>query len=567
MIGKKKTKRLGELLIGAGLITQEQLAEALVLSERSGTRVGTALVSLGYVTEEAIAQTLANQYQMSYVILNKLKPDPGVLDLISDTLVRRYKAMPISIDSGNLKVAMIDPLDVVAIDNLQHASGYRIVPVVTTETELMEAIDRYYGIKDSLDDVVNRVEASELELLNGEEDAPERLEKIASEASIIQLVNIIIAKAAREGASDIHIEPDEGSLRVRSRVDGILHEATILPLTLHPAVISRLKVMGEMNIAEKRLPQDGRFVIKVGESDIDVRLSTLPIIFGEKAVLRLLDKSKMLLSLEQLTPLYDTLDILKDMIRRPYGMLLLSGPTGSGKTTTAYTLLNMLNSIAKNIVTVEDPVEYHINIINQLQVNPGIGITFATALRHILRQDPDIIMVGEIRDRETAEIAIHAALTGHLVISTIHTNTAIGTISRLLDMGVEPYLISSAISCVVGQRLIRSICGECGVTFTPELRLLESLGIDPRSGPFRFNRGEGCIQCNGTGYKGRIGIFEVMMVDQSIRELILSKHDAKAVLEMACKGGFRPLRREGIRAVIKGYTTFEEVLQATQEIE
>ena len=396
---------------------------------------------------------------------------------------------------------------------------------------------------------------------------PEKLERLAGEASIIQLVNLMIAQAVMERASDIHIEPDEDTLRVRMRVDGVLHEMTNLALKLHPAIISRIKILGCLNIAEKRLPQDGRFNVKVGNSDIDIRLSTLPTIFGEKAVLRLLNKSAIILKFEELTPLHDTLDILRRMIKMPYGMILLTGPTGSGKTTTAYTILNVINSMDKNIVTVEDPIEYKLKIINQVQVNPKVGITFANALRHILRQDPDIMLIGEIRDKETAEIAIHAALTGHLVVSTIHTNNAVGTISRLLDMGIEPYLISSSIIAIVGQRLIRGICPKCKAQYQPSPALLQELGIPTTERIPTLYKGQGCGVCKGSGLKGRLGIFEVLVVNDEIRKLIIEKRDTNTILAAAIKNGFKTLRHEGIRAIARGYTTIEEILQATQEIE
>ncbi|HBR17861.1 MAG TPA: hypothetical protein DD725_09680 [Deltaproteobacteria bacterium] len=336
---------------------------------------------------------------------------------------------------------------------------------------------------------------------------------------------------------------------------------------MHPAVLSRVKILGGLNIAEKRLPQDGRFNTKVGNSDIDIRLSTLPTIFGEKAVMRLLDKRSLLLKLNELTPLHGTLEILKKMVEKPFGMILLTGPTGSGKTTTAYTILNMINSMDKNIVTVEDPIEYHLKIINQVQVNPKIGITFANALRHILRQDPDIVMIGEIRDKETAEIAIHAALTGHLVISTIHTNNAVGTINRLLDMGIEPYLIASAIVCLVGQRLIRGICPKCKAPYQPSPALLQELGIPASEKIPTLYKGQGCTVCKGSGLKGRLGIYEVLVINDEIRRLIVEKKDTNSMLAAAIKNGFKTLRYEGIRAVARGYTAIEEVLQATQEIE
>ena len=351
------------------------------------------------------------------------------------------------------------------------------------------------------------------------------------------------------------------------RIDGILHEAVNLPLKMHPAVISRLKILGELDIAEKRVPQDGRFLMKMGDRDIDIRLSTLPTIFGEKAVMRLLDKSKVILDMESLTPVKGPLEALKKAIKRPYGMILLTGPTGSGKTTTAYTLVNLLNNMERNIVTVEDPVEYHMKVVNQVQVNPRAGLTFANALRHILRQDPDIIMIGEVRDRETAEIAIHAALTGHIVISTIHTNDAAGTISRLLDMGIEPYLVSSSITCIVGQRLVRKICPECRTSYRADTDVLRELGVSFKTRAPLFYRGKGCKACKGTGYRGRIGIFEVLVIDDGIRSLILKKSPASAITEAAVKRGFRALRIQGVKAVIAGYTTVEEVLQATQDIE
>jgi type IV pilus assembly protein PilB len=563
----KKAKRIGDYLLEDGIITPAQLNEALRVSRQKGERLGKILVELGFTSEADIAEALARQYGIPFVIMNEVIIEPHVLKQIPESLARRWKVIPISIEEKNLSVAMVDPLDVVAIDELKKATGYNVLPSVTTETELMSAVEQYYGVRGSLEEVIHKAEGTEIGLTKGEEELPETLERIASEAPVVQLVNLLIAQAVRDGASDLHIEPDEDVLRVRMRVDGVLHEVTKLELKLHPAVISRLKIMGDLNIAEKRVPQDGRFVVKVGQRDIDIRLSTLPIIFGEKAALRLLDKGKGILKLEQLTPLTDTLKVLSSMIRRPYGMILLTGPTGSGKTTTAYTLLSILNTIKKNIVTVEDPVEYHIKLINQLQVNPKAGVTFANALRHVLRQDPDIIMIGEIRDKETAEIAIQAALTGHLVISTVHTNTAIGTVSRLLDMGIEPFLISSAIACIAGQRLIRSICKGCKKPFKPTPEFLAKLRIAPAQKQPTLFKGEGCPLCKGTGYKGRFGIFEILIIDKEIRNLMLSKSDANFILGVAVKKGFRPLRQEGMRAVLAGYTTYEELLQATQEVE
>ena len=563
----KKAKKIGELLVDAGLITLSQLEEALNVSQKTGARLGRTLVNMGAVTEEGIARALAQQFNISYISLSGIIIDPQIVRLIPEMLARRYKVIPFAKEGSNLKVAMVDPLNVFAIDDLKKASNCQIFPSVVTETEIQNAIDQHYGMTGSLNEIAKRLEGTEIELLKGEEEVPEKLERIASEASVIQLVNLMISQSVMERASDIHIEPDEDTLRVRMRIDGVLHEMSNLSLKLHPAVASRVKILGNLNIAEKRLPQDGRFNIKIGNSDIDIRVSTLPTMFGEKIVMRLLNKSALILKLEELTPMHDTLAILKKMVKKPFGMILLTGPTGSGKTTTAYTILNMINSMDKNIVTVEDPIEYHLKIINQVQVNPKVGITFATALRHILRQDPDIVMIGEIRDRETAEIAIHAALTGHLVISTIHTNNAVGTISRLIDMGIEPFLIASAITCLVGQRLIGGVCPKCKVPYQPSPNMLKDLGIAVTDKPFTFYRGEGCNVCKGTGLKGRIGIFEVLVINETVRRLIIEKKDVGAILSASMKEGFRTLRYEGLRAVVNGHTTIEEVLQATQEIE
>jgi type IV pilus assembly protein PilB len=592
MAAIRNVKKIGEILVDSGLITKTQLEEALLVSKRTGTRLGRTLVNLGIVTEEGIAQALANQFKIPYVSLSGLIIEPHVIKLIPEATARRYTVIPFTKEGNALRVAMFDPLDVFAMDDLKKVSGYQILPSVATEQDIQRALNQYYGsAAGSIEETAKNIETAEIELLKGEEEIPEKLERIAGGASVIQLVNLMISQAVEEKASDIHIEPTgrriiqrhiltaterandmdtmpyEDTLRIRMRVDGVLSEMSNLSLKLYPAILSRVKILGGLDIAEKRLPQDGRFNIKVGTTYIDIRLSTLPTMYGEKAVMRLLDKSSLILKLEELTPLPDTLEILKKMVTKPFGMILLTGPTGSGKTTTAYTILNMINSMDKNIVTVEDPVEYKLQIINQVQVNTKVGITFANALRHILRQDPDIIMIGEIRDKETAEIAIHAALTGHLVISTIHTNNAVGTITRLIDMGIEPFLISSAITCFVGQRLIRGICKKCKVSYQPSPDILKELGIPVTDKIPSFYKGEGCAACKGTGLKGRIGIFEALAINEDLRKLILEKNDANKILEASIKHGFKTLRYEGTRAVLNGYTTIEEVLRATQEIE
>lgn len=567
MVAIKKVKKIGELLIDAGLITNAQLEEAINVSKKTGNRVGKTLVNMGIVTEENIAKSLAYQYNIEYISLNSIIIEPNIIKLIPETLAKRFNVIPLAKTDDSLKVAMVDPVDILAMDSIKKVVGQQILPAVVTESEIQKAISQYYSTAaGSIEEAAKHVEGSGVELLKGEEDVTEKLEKIAGDTSVIRLINLMLSHAVMEKASDIHIEPDEDVLRIRMRTDGILHEINNLSMKLHPAVISRIKILGGLDIAEKRLPQDGRFNIKIGSNDMDIRVSTLPAIFGEKVVMRLLNKNTAVLKFNELTPLYDTLEILKKMVSKPYGMILLTGPTGSGKTTTAYTILNMINSMDKNIVTVEDPVEYQLKIINQVQVNTKVGITFATALRHILRQDPDIIMIGEIRDKETAEIAIHAALTGHLVISTIHTNNAIGTISRLLDMGIEPFLISSAITCIVGQRLIRSICPKCKTGYAPPSNLMQELGIPIEKVPTLY-KGAGCPACKNIGLKGRLGLYEVLVINEEIKKMILNKSDDNEILTVAAKTGFRTLRHEGIRAVIKGYTTIEEVLRATQEIE
>ncbi|MFQ5900538.1 MAG: GspE/PulE family protein [Thermodesulfobacteriota bacterium] len=564
-----RAKKLGEILIDKGLITPSQLKDALSAGKKSGARLGESLAKLGIVTEDSIAQALSEQFNIPFAYLENLIIEPHVIKMVPEGLARRHKLIPLSFEAKTLKVAISDPLNVFAVDDLKKVSGCRLSPVISTEKSILNAINEYYGTKGAtIEDVVKNIGTSELAYLEGGEDVPERLERMAGEASIVKLVNMVISQAVREKASDIHIEPDYDTLRIRMRMDGVLHEVSNLPINLHPAVISRIKVLGDLNIAEKRLPQDGRFQLKIGDSEIDFRLSTMPTVFGEKVVLRLLDKGSTLLKLDELTPLPDSIAPVKTMIFKPFGMILLTGPTGSGKTTTAYTILNILNSMDKNIVTVEDPVEYQLKIINQMQVNPKIGLTFAMALRHMLRQDPDIVMIGEIRDKETAEIAIHAALTGHRVISTIHTNDAVGTISRLLDMGIEPFLISSSVICIVGQRLIRIICPKCKVSYTPDKTVLKKLRlpINHKKPPI-FYRGKGCSYCKDMGYKGRMGIFEILVIDNELRNLILTGEDGSVMKHTAIKKGFKILRYQGLRAVIRGHTTVEEVMQATQDIE
>lgn len=573
MLNIKKPKRIGEILIEMGLITEAQFEGALALGKKTGKRIGEALVDSGIISEDEIARALSSQYGIPFNALENVIIEPHIIKMVPEGLARKHQVLPLSLEENTLIVAMSDPLNVFAIDDLKKTTGCRISPVVSTETYIKEKFNQYYGSgadggEGTLDEIVKDLSPSNLISIKEEEEeaSPENLEKIAGEASIIKLVNTIIFQSVKDKASDIHIEPDIDTLRVRMRLDGILHETINLPSNLHAALVSRIKVLGNLNIAEKRLPQDGRFQLKIGTNDVDFRLSTMPTVFGEKVVLRLLDKSAMILEFDQLTKLPGSLDILKSMIMRPYGMILLTGPTGSGKTTTAYTILNVLNSMDKNIITVEDPVEYRLKIINQVQVNHNIGLTFATVLRNVLRQDPDIVMIGEIRDRETVEIAVHAALTGHRVISTIHTNDAIGTISRLIDMGVEPFLIASSIICVVNQRLIRTICQACKFSYTPEESELKELNFKVKGALPTLYKGKGCVSCKETGYKSRISIFETLVIDKEIQKLILARADNSTIMESATKKGFKSLRYNGLRAVIKGFTTIDEIVKATHDI-
>lgn len=563
-VPQQKRKLLGEMLIAEGLLSHEQLERALAEQKQHGGRIGAVLKALGFVTEEDIIKVLGKQMGVQHMALTSVIIDPEVVKIIPETLARRHQAVPLFKKERVLTLAMVDPLNVFAIDDIRRATGMEIQPVVSTEGDVLKAIDRYYSVTSTMQEAVR--EADVQGFGTAEEDQVIDLQRIAEDTPVIKLVNTMIAQAVREGASDIHIEPDAEVLRIRYRVDGLLHEVMTPPRHLQAGVTSRIKIMADLDIAEKRVPQDGRIQMKVGEKDIDIRLATLPTIFGEKIVMRLLDKASLLLGLEELGFSQETLKKFKKMITRPYGLLLVTGPTGSGKTTTLYSVLSSINSPEKNIITIEDPVEYQIKIVNQVQVNPKVGITFANGLRSILRQDPDIIMVGEIRDRETATIAIQAALTGHLVFSTLHTNDAAGAITRLVDIGVEPFLVASSIIGIVGQRLVRKICTRCKQSYTPTPDLLKSLGLGDRK-EITFMKGTGCPDCRGTGYSGRIGLFELLALDELIRNLVVAKASSSGIRIAAQKAGFVGLREEGLLKALKGVTTLEEVLRVTQEIE
>lgn len=577
-------KKLGELLIEAGYINEKILEEALKNAAMTGKRIGEVLISEGYITEDLIAKALGEQYRIPYIGENILDAEKRFVDLMPSELAYKLNALPIYDTPTEVTVAIVDPLNINVMDELRRFFKKRIKPVVTTETLMKQVLNKFYATKgEDLDRILKQIDLRAYEA-RALDESPERLMRLAEEAPIVQIVNGLLIQATNDRASDIHLEGVGNKLRIRFRIDGVLHDIVELPRALMNPIISRIKIMADMDISEKRLPQDGhmqmevrfqegrytlvrtfvgRSVLRYADQEVvDIRVSTTPTIQGEKVVLRLLKKRDELLNLENLNMERETVVRVRKALNRPYGMILISGPTGSGKTTTAYACLTYIHKKEKNIITIEDPVEYQFMGINQIQINPKIGLTFSNALRSILRQDPDIILVGEIRDKETAEIATHASLTGHLVISTIHTNNSIATIARLKDMGIEPYLISSSISCIMSQRLLRKICPYCKKDYTPMESLIAELKLPPFT---KFYRGKGCQKCHETGYIDRVGIYELLVFTDRIRELVLAKASTKEIAEAAEKEGFISLAEAGIRLVVSGITTIDEVVSATLE--
>ncbi|HDM32494.1 MAG TPA: type IV-A pilus assembly ATPase PilB [Deltaproteobacteria bacterium] len=560
--------RLGEELVKNALISPEQLLEAQEAQKANGSRLGTQLVKLGYMTEKQLVEFLSQQYGVPPILLNEVSPEPDVVKLIPLGVVQKYMAIPFERNGSVLKVAMTDPTNIFAIDDLKFLTGYSIEVYVTSEESLKWAIDHFYDQSATLDDALNEIEGEkgEVEIADtSDEVSVGDLEKEADQAPVIKLVNLILVDAIKKGASDIHIEPYEKFLRIRYRLDGILYEVMKPPLRLKNAIVSRLKIMSKLDIAERRLPQDGRIKLKIqGGKEVEFRVSVLPTLFGEKVVLRLLDKSNLQLDMTKLGFEEEALKKFKEAIYKPWGMVLVTGPTGSGKTTTLYSALSELNKTECNISTAEDPVEFDLPGINQVHMHEEIGLTFASALRSFLRQDPDIIMVGEIRDFETAEIAIKAALTGHLVLSTIHTNDAPSTINRLLNMGIEPFLVASSVNLIVAQRLARKICPKCKVEDDIPKETLIQMGMDSDEASRTVcYRGKGCPDCGNTGYKGRIALYEVMPVDDSIKELILMGASASEIKKEAIKCGMKTLRQSGLTKISEGVTTVSEVMRTT----
>jgi len=550
----KERKKIGEILVEAGYITEEQLEKALEEQAVTGEKLGEILVNKGWLIKEELDQSLAKQIGVSRFDLSSYIVNPEVISLIPEHLARQYKLMPVFKVENTLTIAMVDPTNVFVIDELQRTAGCMIEPVLVDEMSIHRAHEQYYGTSGSLQDIIASLD----------KDKIKNFEDLGEEAPVIKLVNLIIVKAIEQSASDIHVEPEDKFLGIRYRVDGILYRKESFPKYLQPAVISRVKIMSGLDVAEKRLPQDGRMLMKVGNKDIDFRVSTCPTIHGENAVLRVLDKSSMAVGLEGTGFSHKQLEMFKDLINQPYGIILVTGPTGSGKTTTLYSALRKLNKEDVNIMTVEDPVEYQFPQIRQVPVNPKIGLTFAAALRSFLRQDPDIIMVGEIRDVETAEIAVQAALTGHLVLSTLHTNDAPTAFPRLVEMGIEPFLVSSSLVGVLAQRLVRKICSHCKEEYLPSTEILASLEFEPNAG-IKFSRGRGCRLCGNTGYKGRIGIFELLRNSPAVQKLILRKASADEIKEQGKKEGLITLRDSAIQKLLDKVTTVEEVLRVTEE--
>jgi type IV pilus assembly protein PilB len=578
-----KKKMLGEMLVASGLIHDEQLKKALDEQKRRGGKVGEILVDLGFISEHNIATFLGRQLNIPFIELDTQLIDAESVQILPGDMARRLVALPLYKDKEALVVAMADPLNIFGIDDIRKATGLEIRQLVATRSDILKAIDRYFGMKQT-------IEAAAIDF-EDEQGVGREVAAIAGpaaeDAPVVKLVSLLIAQAVADRASDIHIDPEGKIIKVRYRIDGVLTEVRTLQREMHAPIVSRIKILAGMDIAEKRAPQDGRFQTRVTHSDsgpvvtavfhersalrmddettVDIRVSTLPVIQGETVVMRILNRSYIILNLEGLNYSPSMLERYRRLISKPYGMILVTGPTGSGKTTTLYASINSIDRKANNVVTVEDPVEYQIMGVNQLQVNPKAGVTFASGLRSILRQDPDIIMVGEIRDRETAEIAIQAALTGHLVFATLHTNDAGSAATRLIDMGIEPFLVASSVIGILAQRLTRKICDRCKKPYPATPELLKSLGIATER--VTFYKGEGCSACKNTGYRERVGIFELIEMNEAIRTLIIAKASSSAITTTAIKAGFKTLRQEGLLKVVDGVTSIEEVLRVTQEAE
>ena len=570
-LGQPVNRRLGDLLVTDGLLTAEQLKKALAEQKGSAEKLGSVLVRLNFVNEDQLIGFLSRQYGVPSITLGQLDIDPDVLRLVPSPIARKYEVVPVRRMGNSLALAMADPTNVFALDDISFMTNLQVLPLVASQTAIKKAIDRNYesrteAISTVLSDM--QTDLANVEVVDDGEEGTKvdvfELKESADEAPVVKLVNMVLVDAIQKGSSDIHFESYEKIFRIRFRMDGVLHEMLAPPKRLESAILSRLKIMANLDIAERRLPQDGRIKLRYNTREIDFRVSTLPTIFGEKAVLRILDKESLKLDLTQLGFDDWSLDKFNAAIHQPYGMVLITGPTGSGKTTTLYSGIHTINSPDVNIMTAEDPVEYNLKGVNQVQINEGVGRTFAAALRSFLRQDPDVILVGETRELETAQISIRAALTGHLVFSTLHTNDCPSTIARLLDMGIPSFLVASSLLLVLAQRLGRKVCKQCREPYDADEEGLVQYGHVPSGkGKLQFYKGKGCATCNFTGMKGRIAIYEVMPIGEELRDAILKSAPTAELRSIAQAGGMKSLRQAGLMKVIEGTTTIDEVLRVT----
>lgn len=551
----KVKKRLGQILVDEGVITEKIMQKSLVFQKQTGEKLGEILVNQGFTTNEQILRAVKKQLGIPMLDLKNMNIKQEIIDILPVSTAKKYEVIPVDIVNGFLLVAMSDPLNYFAIEDIKASTGYNVKTAIALKEVIMGSIEKYYG-KSKAEEAARNYK----KIFSNTKITQKDIIRDDSSAPIIEFLNTIIENAILYDASDIHIEPYGKEMRVRFRVDGMLREIMRTDVDMISPVISRIKILAGLNIAENRIPQDGRINFDTKQHTVDIRVSTAPTILGEKIVMRLLDKNNFSINLEKIGLGNNELIKLKTIISKPYGIILVSGPTGSGKTTTLYSMLNILNNVSKNIITIEDPVEYNLEGVNQMQVNNKIGFGFANGLRSILRQDPDIILVGEIRDGETAEISIRSALTGHMVLSTIHTNNAVGTISRLLDMGIKPFLISSTLAGVIAQRLVRKICPNCGEEYISDEREMRLLGLEI---PVKLKRGKGCRLCNNTGYKGRTGIFEILEIDREIKNIIDVNYIENEVERLAVLKGMNRLRSACITKVLNGITTVEEMLRAT----
>lgn len=560
---------IGQILLSEGVITPEQLDIGLKEQQKTGNFICATLVNLGFASEEKIFNILSRHLNIPYVKLKDIEIEPLIIQKVAAKFSSHYKIIPVDFKDGNLIIAMVNPLDVRILDDLRLLLGIPVKGVLASEAEITEAIRKYYGVgAETLERIIS--EKSSIADMGKTGENIQDLEAMAEDASIIKFVNQILTEAIKGRATDIHIEPFQDELRTRMRVDGMLYDINI-PETikyLHAAIVSRIKIMARLDIAERRLPQDGRIKIKINSEELDLRVSILPTAFGEAVHIRILSP-QFFLELVKIGLLPDNLKIIEEVIKKPHGIIFVNGPTGSGKSTTLYACLARINSDSIKIITIEDPIEYQLKGVNQIQVNPKIGLTFAVGLRHILRHDPDVMMVGEVRDYETAEIAIRAALTGHLVYSTLHTNDAAGAVTRLLDMGVEPFLVSSSLECLIAQRLVRLICPKCRVPLEARKEIIDEIKKDIDFDPKKIElyEGKGCAECRFTGYRGRTGIHEILTLTQPIRELILARASSQQIKQKAVSQGMRTLRQDGLQKVLMGLTTFSEIVRVAQHEE